>query len=253
MEAEIRIRTRSAASPALSFGRWTAARSGQGHPRGHPSRGASPVCRLKSETLPTFSTCCDLRPEAGRAPSATGTTASTARRSPASRSRRRPPSRPARATPPSAPARNSPSWLLAPMNVALTALTRPRIASGVSSWTSVCRITTLTMSALPLTTSATIDSSERSRDREHEDRQPVDGDGREHEPAHAAPQRRARKPQRHQQRTDGRRRAQQSQAPTARSAARPSRTSAAAPSRHRAARRTGRARSRRGSPRCSAM
>ena len=56
------------------------------------------------------------------------------------------------------PALNSPSSLLAPMKVPLTALTRPRIASGVSSWTSVWRITTLTMSAPPLTASATIDN-----------------------------------------------------------------------------------------------
>ena len=56
-----------------------------------------------------------------------------------------------------APARNSPSWLEAPMNVEFTALTRPRISSGVSSWTSVWRITTLTMSAAPLSASAASD------------------------------------------------------------------------------------------------
>jgi hypothetical protein len=55
-----------------------------------------------------------------------------------------------------APARNSPNWLLALMKVALTALTRPRISSGVSSCTSVWRTTMLTMSAAPLTASATI-------------------------------------------------------------------------------------------------
>ena len=45
------------------------------------------------------------------------------------------------------------------MNTELSALTRPRIASGVSSCTSVCRMTTLTMSAAPETASASIDSA----------------------------------------------------------------------------------------------
>ena len=40
------------------------------------------------------------------------------------------------------------------MNSALTAVTRPRISSGVPSCTSVMRITTLTMSDAPSTTSA---------------------------------------------------------------------------------------------------
>ena len=44
------------------------------------------------------------------------------------------------------------------MNSPFTALTRPRMASGVSSWTSVWRTTTLTMSAAPETASAAIDS-----------------------------------------------------------------------------------------------
>ena len=44
------------------------------------------------------------------------------------------------------------------MKTELTALTRPRIASGVSSCTSVWRITTLTMSAAPETASAISDS-----------------------------------------------------------------------------------------------
>ena len=45
------------------------------------------------------------------------------------------------------------------MNTELTALTRPRMASGVSSWTRVWRTTTLTMSAAPDTDSATNDST----------------------------------------------------------------------------------------------
>ena len=38
----------------------------------------------------------------------------------------------------------APSWLLAPMKIMFTALTRPRSSSGVDSWTAVERITTLT-------------------------------------------------------------------------------------------------------------
>ena len=45
------------------------------------------------------------------------------------------------------------------MNTEATALTRPRIASGVSSWIIVWRTTTLTMSAAPVTHSASIDSA----------------------------------------------------------------------------------------------
>jgi hypothetical protein len=44
------------------------------------------------------------------------------------------------------------------MNTEFTALTRPRISSGVSTCTSVIRITTLTMSAPPLTASAASES-----------------------------------------------------------------------------------------------
>ena len=58
-----------------------------------------------------------------------------------------------------APDSNSPSWFDPPMNTELTALTRPRISSGVSSCTSDWRITTLTMSAAPTTTNATSDSA----------------------------------------------------------------------------------------------
>src|SRR5262249_22768371 len=55
------------------------------------------------------------------------------------------------------PARNSPIWLDVPMNSELTALTRPRMASGVSSWITGCLITTLSMSDAPITTSMAID------------------------------------------------------------------------------------------------
>ena len=44
------------------------------------------------------------------------------------------------------------------MNTELTALTRPRMASGVASCTRVWRITTLTMSAAPEAASASSDS-----------------------------------------------------------------------------------------------
>jgi len=50
------------------------------------------------------------------------------------------------------------------MKTELTALTRPRISSGVSSWTSDWRMTTLTMSAPPETTSATSATSESTKE-----------------------------------------------------------------------------------------
>ena len=56
------------------------------------------------------------------------------------------------------PDSNSPSSLEAPMNTAFTALTRPRISSGVSSCTSRWRTYTLTMSPAPITSSAASDS-----------------------------------------------------------------------------------------------
>ena len=56
-----------------------------------------------------------------------------------------------------APDSNSPSWLDAPMKIELTAATRPRMASGVSSCTKVWRVTTLTLSAAPVTASASSD------------------------------------------------------------------------------------------------
>src|SRR5262249_18221415 len=56
------------------------------------------------------------------------------------------------------PDSNSPSWFDEPMNTELTALTRPRISSGVCSWTSDDRITTLTMSDAPSSTSAASES-----------------------------------------------------------------------------------------------
>ena len=56
------------------------------------------------------------------------------------------------------PARKSPIWFDMLTNSELTALTRPRMSSGVSICTSVIRITTLTESAAPRTASASIDS-----------------------------------------------------------------------------------------------
>ena len=53
------------------------------------------------------------------------------------------------------PDSNSPNWFEAPMKTMSTALTRPRISSGVMSCTSVARITTLIMSEAPTSTSAT--------------------------------------------------------------------------------------------------
>lgn len=54
------------------------------------------------------------------------------------------------------PDSNSPSSFDAPINTALTALTRPRISSGVCSCTSSERTNTLIMSPAPKTTSAII-------------------------------------------------------------------------------------------------
>ena len=58
-----------------------------------------------------------------------------------------------------APDSNSPSWLDAPMKMELTAATRPRMSSGVSSWSSVIRVTTLTLSAAPVTMRAPMESA----------------------------------------------------------------------------------------------
>src|SRR5208337_3772707 len=57
------------------------------------------------------------------------------------------------------PDSNSPSSFDAPTKSRLTALTRPRIASGVASWVRVVRTYTLTMSEAPRTNSAAIEST----------------------------------------------------------------------------------------------
>src|SRR3954447_15721715 len=57
------------------------------------------------------------------------------------------------------PDSNSPSSLLEPMKMTLTAVTRPRIESGVNSWSTVWRITTLILSAAPKTKSAANDTA----------------------------------------------------------------------------------------------
>ncbi len=54
------------------------------------------------------------------------------------------------------PDSNSPSWFDVPTKSELTALTRPRISSGVAVCTRVERTTTLTTSAAPIAISATI-------------------------------------------------------------------------------------------------
>ncbi len=56
------------------------------------------------------------------------------------------------------PDSSSPSSLEAPINIAFTALTRPRSASGVCSCTSMWRTNTLTMSAAPSTVSTARES-----------------------------------------------------------------------------------------------
>src|SRR5260370_18539395 len=57
------------------------------------------------------------------------------------------------------PDSNSPSSFYAPTKSLFTALTRPRIASGVASWVRVARTYTLTMSDAPSTNSAAIESA----------------------------------------------------------------------------------------------
>src|ERR1700730_6784292 len=56
------------------------------------------------------------------------------------------------------PDSNSPNSLDAPIKSEFTALTRPRISSGVASWIKVTRTYTLTMSEAPSNASATTDS-----------------------------------------------------------------------------------------------
>jgi hypothetical protein len=57
------------------------------------------------------------------------------------------------------PDSNSPNWFDVPMKSALTADTRPRIASGVCNCTSDERTTTLTMSAAPMSARAASEST----------------------------------------------------------------------------------------------
>jgi len=59
------------------------------------------------------------------------------------------------------PDSNSPSWFDVPMKSELTALTRPRISSGVYSCSRKERTTTLTTSALPSTARMNIDSQSK--------------------------------------------------------------------------------------------
>src|SRR5580658_4784331 len=56
------------------------------------------------------------------------------------------------------PDSNCPSSFDAPMNIMSTAFTRPRIWSGVATCTNVTRITTLTISAAPVSANATNDT-----------------------------------------------------------------------------------------------
>ena len=64
------------------------------------------------------------------------------------------------------PDSNAPSWFDALMNTISTALTRPRRSSGVASATVVERMLTLTMSAKPLTASASSESGNDVREAE---------------------------------------------------------------------------------------
>jgi hypothetical protein len=58
----------------------------------------------------------------------------------------------------SMPDLNSPSWFEVLMKIALTAPTRPRMSSGVSSCTRLARMTMLTMSKAPSANSAASDN-----------------------------------------------------------------------------------------------
>ena len=114
-----------------------------------------------------------------------------------------------------APDSNSPSWLDAPMNTESTALTRPRIASGVSSWIIVWRTTTLTMSAAPVTHSAASDSANEVDRPKTSVARPNTAIAAEQLGAGVARDRPARQHDRHRQRAQRRRAAQQAQAPGA--------------------------------------
>src|SRR5688500_17311527 len=61
------------------------------------------------------------------------------------------------------PDSNAPSSFDEPMKMELTAETRPSICGGVSSWMSVDRMTTLTLSAIPLSARS---AKERKKSRE---------------------------------------------------------------------------------------
>ncbi len=99
------------------------------------------------------------------------------------------------------------------MNRKLTAPTRPRIASGVANCTSDVRITTLTMSAAPMTASASTESQTWCREREHHGRDAEHDDRLKHPHSHSAGNGVAGKQRRHRQRADGWRGTQYAQSP----------------------------------------
>jgi hypothetical protein len=100
------------------------------------------------------------------------------------------------------PDSNSPSWLEVPMNIELTALTLPRISSGVCSWT-----------RLPDHDADDVGRAEDEerrdgegegpRDGEEHGGEPEDGYGGEHRPPDPASQGPARQEQGHGQRAHG--------------------------------------------------
>ena len=83
------------------------------------------------------------------------------------------------------PLSNSPSSLEAPTNRPETAPTRPRMASGVLSWTRVLRMKTLSMSAPPRMARAADRHPQRLRDAEHDRRRAEHADTGEHHPSRA--------------------------------------------------------------------
>ena len=98
------------------------------------------------------------------------------------------------------------------MNTISTAVTRPRMASGVASGTTVLRTKTLTRSAAPRMASAASDRAKFCRQREDDGGEAEDGDREIQRAAHAALQREIGEHDRHDDGADRRRRAQDTEA-----------------------------------------
>ena len=80
------------------------------------------------------------------------------------------------------PDSNSPSWFELPMNIEFTALTLPRISSGVFSWTSDDLMTTLMTSERAEDDQGAEGEDEGSGDGEDDGGEAEDGHREEHRP-----------------------------------------------------------------------